>query len=244
MPIDKPQHFQHVIRSLVRRRWVLWLLLTSGCGLHTALGGAGGVAGGVAGTGGGTGSGSNWTNRTAGTAAAGLAWMDVASDSTGIHLVAVTSLGGVNPDGNIWTSADAGATWTNRTKGTQASGKDWASVASDSTGTHLVAVTSATGVRTDGQEIWISADEGATWTKRITVTSTTAAVVGPAVASDATGSHPAALEDTQGRGRTTTASEAAIKQLGIDQPTGKGKRRILCAELQAICSHFHWAVSS
>jgi len=42
--------------------------------------------------------------------------MDVASDSTGIHLVAVTSLGGVNPDGNIWTSADAGATWTNRTK--------------------------------------------------------------------------------------------------------------------------------
>jgi hypothetical protein len=64
----------------------------------------------------------------------------VASDSTGIHLVALTGLSGVNPNGDVWTSADAGATWTNRTKGTQASGQRWESVASDATGIHLVAV--------------------------------------------------------------------------------------------------------
>jgi hypothetical protein len=116
--------------------------------------------------------------------------VDVASDSTGTHLVAVTGMGGGTPDGNIWTSADAGVTWINRTKGTQASGLSWTSVASDSTGTHLVAVTYVVGT-TQSQAsqagIWTSADAGATWNKRKTVTDTSGYVLGPTVTSDASG---------------------------------------------------------
>jgi type I restriction enzyme R subunit len=85
-------------------------------------------------------SGETWVDRTWKTAGWGLPWTDVASDSTGTHLVAVTTSAGAFPDGNIWTSSDSGATWTNRTQGTQASGQRWSSVASDSTGAHLIAI--------------------------------------------------------------------------------------------------------
>jgi hypothetical protein len=130
-----------------------------------------------------------WINRTVGTTAAGLPWVDVASDATGINLVAVTTIGTLNPDGNIWTSADAGVTWSNRTKGTTASGQYWQSVASDATGTNLVAVTRFTGILPGGEDVWTSADGGATWTKRTTVTSTARGVVGPTIVSDSTGKH-------------------------------------------------------
>jgi hypothetical protein len=133
-------------------------------------------------------SGGTWIDRTAGTASANLPWADVASDSTGGHLVAVTGLGGVGPGGDIWTSADAGATWINRTKGTQASGQGWQSVASDSTGTHLVAVTRAAGTGAGG-DVWNSEDAGATWHERTTVISTAGFVLGPTVTSDSTGTH-------------------------------------------------------
>jgi hypothetical protein len=63
----------------------------------------------------------------------------VASDATGAHIVAASADGSAN---DIWTSSDSGMTWTNRTKGTAASGNEWAAVASDATGTHLVAVAS------------------------------------------------------------------------------------------------------
>jgi hypothetical protein len=129
-----------------------------------------------------------WFNRTAGTAAANLPWRDVASDSTGTHLVAVASLNVSNPSGDIWTSADAAATWTNRTYGTPASGQGWVSVASDSTGTHLVAVTGAAGTLPGG-DIWTSADAGATWSKRKTLTSTSRYLLGTIAASDSTGAH-------------------------------------------------------
>jgi len=168
-------------------------------GGSTAVGGsaaAGGstAAGGASGGNGGStlGSGSSdstWIDRTTGTTAGGMPWRDVASDATGIHLVAVTTVGTLNPDGNIWTSADGGATWTNRTAGTAAAAQYWKSVASDSTGTHLVAVTLFTGIRPGGEDVWTSADSGATWTKRTTVNSTAGGVVGPTVASDATGAH-------------------------------------------------------
>ncbi len=137
----------------------------------------------------GTGSGVGpWIDRTTTTAAANLPWTDVASDSTGIHLVAVAGLNGVNAGGDIWTSADAGATWTNRTKGTRASGQGWKSVASDSNGTHLVAAIGAAGA-SPGGDVWTSADAGATWNKRKTMASTAGFVLGPTVASDSTGAH-------------------------------------------------------
>jgi len=60
----------------------------------------------------------------------------VASDATGAHLVAASS-GDARRD--IWTSSDSGATWTDDTAGTDASGNNWGAVASDATGAHLVA---------------------------------------------------------------------------------------------------------
>jgi len=124
-----------------------------------------------------------WVDQTAGTNAADLAWMSVASDATGTHLVAVTTRSAFAPDGNIWTSADAGMTWTNRTAGTEASGQRWVSVASDSIGGHLVAVTGPADT-SEGGDLWTSADAGMTWTKRVTV----GAVEWPrGLASDATG---------------------------------------------------------
>ncbi len=136
--------------------------------------------------------GGTWIDRTVATTAASLDWNDVASDSTGTHLVAVTGIGGFPPDGNIWTSEDAGHTWTNRTNGTRASGQDWTSVASDSTGTYLVAVTYVIGVtqsETSQAGIWTSANAGVTWTQRITVVDNSPYVLGPTVASDSTGTH-------------------------------------------------------
>ncbi len=146
----------------------------------------------------GTGSGSTWINRTAGTTAGWLPWEAVASDSTGTHLVAVTyeqddTCQGDICQGDIWTSTDMGATWTNQTKGTAASVHRWRSVASDSTGDNLVAVTYAPPDSRDdaqgGGDVWTSADAGATWNKRITVNSAAGYVLGPTVASDSTGTH-------------------------------------------------------
>jgi hypothetical protein len=110
----------------------------------------------------------------------------VASDATGTYLVAATDVGDGEPDGDIWTSADAGVSWNNRTQGTAASGQHWKSLASDATGMHLVAVTLFTGLG-GGEDVWTSVDAGATWTKQTTVSSTANLVVGPTVASDATG---------------------------------------------------------
>jgi len=136
----------------------------------------------------GTDSSSTWIDRTAGTAAASLGWTAVASDSTGTHLVATTNLGSITMAGDIWTSVDSGVTWTNMTKGTQASGQSWEAVASDSTGTHLAAMTGRAGT-SPGGDVWTSADAGTTWNKRLTVTFTSDANVGPTVVSDSTGTH-------------------------------------------------------
>ena len=188
-------------------------------------GGAGGSAvsdgGGASGAttlGGGT-----WINRTAGTTAAGLPWVDVASDATGTNLVAVTTIGTGNPDGNIWTSVDAGATWRNRTKGTTASGQYWQSVASDATGTYLVAVTRFTGLLPGGEDIWTSTDAGATWMKRTTVNSTAGLVAGPTIVSDSTGTHLVladgdiwSSDDSGATWTDRTAATSAAAQTWID----------------------------
>jgi hypothetical protein len=102
--------------------------------------------------------GATWINQTAASPAHGQAWWGVASDASGTKLVAVTRGGGVFGPGAIWTSTDAGVTWTNRTANeTSTSPQSWNAVASDATGTKLVAVTTNWGIST-------SIDGGATWT--------------------------------------------------------------------------------
>ena len=126
----------------------------------------------------------------------GQRWASVASDSTGTHLVAVAvhphSLGGcdiLNPTsagyagGSIWTSTDGGATWTDQTPAGPAIDLCWASVASDSSGTNLIAV---------GSGIWTSVNAGVTWTQQ-TAPPTTTAGAWVSVASDSTGTHLVAV---------------------------------------------------
>ena len=189
---------------------------TGGAGGNAVVDGGG--ASGATGLGVGT-----WINRTAGTTAAGLPWVDVASDASGTNLVAVTTIGTGNPDGNIWTSADAGVTWSNRTKGTTVSGQYWQSVASDATGTNLVAVTRFTGILPGGEDVWTSADGGATWTKRTTVSSTARGAVGPTIVSDSTGKHIVLADgdiwssDDSGASWTDrTAATSAAAQTWVD----------------------------
>jgi hypothetical protein len=137
-------------------------------------------------------SGATWTNRTKGTAASAQAWQAVASDSTGTNLVAVAqetlTAGGIAYGLDIWTSADAGATWTNRTAGTAASGNLWWAVASNATGDRIVAV-SAHGRAND---VWTSADSGTTWTNE-TKGTPASGQQWEAVASDATGTRLVAV---------------------------------------------------
>src|SRR6185312_1114151 len=128
-----------------------------------------------------------WVNRTAGTSAAELPWLHVASDSTGTKLVALNAANGVTPQGDIWTSTDGGVTWTNRTAGTEASGQHWSTVASDASGARLVAVNLQENGLGPAVDVWTSADSGATWINRTTVTSTSPYLLGPAVTSDSTG---------------------------------------------------------
>jgi hypothetical protein len=95
-----------------------------------------------------------WTEQAAPSGVSGSDfWVSVASDATGQHLIAATfgdpgtggsagGGGGFDPgrSGNIFTSANAGSTWTNETAGTAAAGQNWMGVASDSSGVHLVAI--------------------------------------------------------------------------------------------------------
>jgi hypothetical protein len=131
-----------------------------------------------------------WSDHTTGTPAANLPWQDVASDSTGARLVAITGVSWLGPSGDIWTSIDTGVTWTNRTKGTRAARQAWASVASDSTGTRLVAVTGPEGSASGG-DVWTTSDGGATWTKQTTLSGMADT---PNVASDSTGTHLAVAD--------------------------------------------------
>lgn len=91
-------------------------------------------------------------------------WWFVASSASGQKLAAVANNfpglqnpnGSASPSGLVWTSADAGATWTMRTAPGDA---PWSSIASSSDGTKLAAV----GV---GTSIWTSGDSGVTWVAR------------------------------------------------------------------------------
>jgi hypothetical protein len=136
--------------------------------------------------------GSTWIER----APSGLAhiqqWMSVASDSTGTNLVAVVNgfhdIPGDDPaafSGDVWTSTDSGATWTDQTASSPAHGQEWKSVASDSSGKKLVAVSVGA--------IWTSTDAGVTWTNRSDASTGMGRQGWTAVASDATGTNLVAV---------------------------------------------------
>jgi hypothetical protein len=135
-----------------------------------------------------TNSGATWTSMMP--ASLGGA-MSVASDATGTHLVA-GGAGEANgtTNGDIWTSSNSGASWTDQTPSSvPAHDQSWISMASNSTGTQLVAVSGGGCIGgTPGGDIWTSTDSGVTWIDR------TRTLIGPvhggvftAVASDTSG---------------------------------------------------------
>jgi photosystem II stability/assembly factor-like uncharacterized protein len=81
----------------------------------------------------------------------------ITSSSDGSHLAAVATVG------DIYTSTDGGATWTNDTVGTSLSGLLWQSITSSSDGAKLAAVATV-------GDIYTSTDGGATWTDDTTGT--------------------------------------------------------------------------
>ena len=121
-------------------------------------------------------------------------WWFVASSASGQKLAAVANNfpglqnpnAGASSSGSVWTSADAGATWTARTAPGDA---PWSSIASSADGTKLAAV----GI---GTQIWTSGDSGATWLPR------GAALFWDSVTVSSDGSRIAAatLETTTGNG--------------------------------------------
>ena len=95
-------------------------------------------------------------------------WWAVASSSDGLKLVAATN-GAINSagqarsagsDGRIYTSTDAGVSWT--AHAAAAGNPTWSAVASSADGTKLAAVG-------PGSRIWTSGDSGATWQASETV---------------------------------------------------------------------------
>lgn len=97
----------------------------------------------------------NWTDRTA---AGTRNWLSVAISSDGQKIAAVDNAGapgaGSSTPGDIYTSTDNGATWTDQTA---AGTRNWMSIASSTDGTHLAACV-------NGGDIYTSTDSGATWT--------------------------------------------------------------------------------
>jgi photosystem II stability/assembly factor-like uncharacterized protein len=133
--------------------------------------------------------GASWTNQTPSGELSTQHWTSVASDSTGMKLVAVANgfvdrTGIPEQLGDIWTSTDGGATWLDRTASSDAHGAAWSAVASDATGTKLVAATPSLGMFGSGS-LWTSTDGGATWIDRTVPAMAKQAF--KSLASDATG---------------------------------------------------------
>ena len=131
--------------------------------------------------------GETWTPQASGS----RFWRSIASSAAGSNLVAVA-------DGDfIYTSTDAGLTWT-----PHESARTWTSVASSSAGSNLIAVA-------NGSEIYISADAGSTWTPRETVRNWYC------VASSADGTN---LVAAAGNDKIYTSADAGLTWTGHDSP--------------------------
>jgi hypothetical protein len=148
-----------------------------------------------------------WTDQTPSGAAHDQSWTSVASDATGMNLVAA-SQGSVATGSAIWTSTDRGLTWTNRTAGVPDTAQEyWRCVTSDSTGKKLVAA---------ALDVWTSTNGGLTWSNR---TASSPAHVGrfsasgqpwAGVASDSTGDHLVAVVGDGEPGDIWTSSDAGV----------------------------------
>jgi len=79
------------------------------------------------------------------------ATIETAQDSDGSHLIAAVY------NGRLYTSADGGASWTER-QPAGATNKNWCAVASDGDGSHLIAAI-------ENEKIYESTDGGASWTE-------------------------------------------------------------------------------
>ena len=100
----------------------------------------------------------------------GLTWSGPVSIGTDLRCLTCQTVGGGPLDtkfaatklpgggGNIWTSTDSGASWTEQTGffGSPPPGQQWRGIASNGDGTKIVAVVEA-------GDIWRSIDSGATW---------------------------------------------------------------------------------
>ncbi|MBU6409117.1 MAG: hypothetical protein KGR98_01900 [Verrucomicrobia bacterium] len=87
-------------------------------------------------------------------AGSSLNWSAIASSSDGTKLAATTV-------GYIYTSTDAGATWTQQT---QAGSQYWSSIASSADGTHLIACVGPTPYNASSSGyIYLSSNSGVTW---------------------------------------------------------------------------------
>ncbi len=127
--------------------------------------------------------GATWTDHTPPASAqviGGFGFQSVASDATGKKLVAVVNTG------DVWTSTDGGVTWIDTTPSGPTSDQVWISVASDSTGTNLIATDAL--VHGYNGDVWTSANGGATWTD-VTTSDPSASGEWQVVASSADGAH-------------------------------------------------------
>ncbi len=152
-------------------------------------------------------SGATWTDRTGSGPAHCQTWISLASSSTGTILVALSLVdgdgcahGGAEVSGDIWTSTDSGATWTDRTPTGPAHNAIWKSAASDASGQNLVAV---------GSDIWTSADAGVTWTKQAAPPSTSGEFWS-SVASDAMGQRLIAASNSTDVSGIWTSQDAGV----------------------------------
>ena len=109
-----------------------------------------------------------WTDRTtAGT----RGWQSITSSADGTKLAATVDCGSVASPGycytggDIYTSTNSGATWTNDTTGTGASGWFWGPITSSFDGTKLAAASQGD-INGNNAYVYTSTNSGATWTQR------------------------------------------------------------------------------
>jgi hypothetical protein len=90
-----------------------------------------------------------WTQQADSSATNG--WWVICASADGTKLAAIAS---ANNTGDIYTSTDSGATWTDRLS---AGSQQWDGLTCSADGTHLAAAVA-------GGDIYTSTDSGATWT--------------------------------------------------------------------------------